>query len=508
MKKRVTFLAALLVAACFGATVAMAEGSAKVTAQSGLNMRQGPGINYNVVTVLNNGATVNVVTPDDGNGWTYVTSGKNAGWVATKYLSGSAATTQAPSWRGSAVNCTVKSDANIRRGPGTDFGVLGVVPAGFTVSADSYQDGWASVTWGDVSGYIATKLLNGLPAANGGTSTASNSTSGRYEGADVTCTLNSDANLRSGPATSYEVLTAVPAGFTVTVHSYANGWSCVTWGDTTGYISNSLINGLPTANGGKGGSSSGSTAGTSWYGGHDYSNVYDYSYYRSQNADLRAAFGNDANAYLQHFVNYGMAAPALTYILTGMNTPNCGKSLVITCAATTCGRAGSRSKKINQSGGVKMTFLFWAATIVVFAIAEAATTALVSIWFAVGAAAAMVASIFTASLGVQCAVFAVVSAVTLAVMLPLLAKRRTMRQPPITNGSPLTIGSRGIVLREIPQGDIGRVRVDGLDWQARTVDGTPLPKDARCEVKNVDGAVLIVSAVPVPAAAQPAEQLH
>ena len=83
-----------------------------------------------------------------------------------------------------------------------------------------------------------------------------------------------------------------------------------------------------------------------------------------------------------------------------------------------------------------MTFLFWAAAIVVFAIAEAATTALVSIWFAVGAAAAMVASIFTASLGVQCAVFAVVSAVTLVVMLPLLAKRRTMRQPPITNGSP------------------------------------------------------------------------
>ena len=28
------------------------------------------------------------------------------------------------------------------------------------------------------------------------------------------------------------------------------------------------------------------------------------------------------------------------------------------------------------------------------------------------------------------------------------------------------------------------------------------------QVKNVDGAVLIVSAVPVPAAAQPAEQLH
>ena len=158
--------------------------------------------------------------------------------------------------------------------------------------------------------------------------------------------------------------------------------------------------------------------------------------------------------------------------------------------------------------GEMMSAFLWLAAAIILAIVEANTVQLVSIWFAVGAAAAMVASIFTASLGVQCAVFAVVSAVALAVMLPLLAKRRTMRQPPITNGSPLTIGSRGIVLREIPQGDIGRVRVDGLDWQARTVDGTPLPKDARCEVKNVDGAVLIVSAVPVPAAAQPAEQLH
>lgn len=112
-----------------------------------------------------------------------------------------------------------------------------------------------------------------------------------------------------------------------------------------------------------------------------------------------------------------------------------------------------------------MTFLFWAAAIVVFAIAEAATTALVSIWFAVGAAAAMVASIFTASLGVQCAVFAVVSAVTLVVMLPLLAKRRTMRQPPHYQRSPLTSAAaalfcgksrRGISAAYVWMGWIGR----------------------------------------------------
>lgn len=38
----------------------------------------------------------------------------------------------------------------------------------------------------------------------------------------------------------------------------------------------------------------------------DFSSVYDYDYYVSQNADVKAAFGTDDIAILQHFVNYGM----------------------------------------------------------------------------------------------------------------------------------------------------------------------------------------------------------
>ncbi|MBR0164896.1 MAG: transglutaminase domain-containing protein [Lachnospiraceae bacterium] len=47
-------------------------------------------------------------------------------------------------------------------------------------------------------------------------------------------------------------------------------------------------------------------AGPTVYGGVDYAAVYDYDYYISQYADLRAAFGNDANAALRHFVVHGM----------------------------------------------------------------------------------------------------------------------------------------------------------------------------------------------------------
>ena len=84
-------------------------------------------------------------------------------------------------------------------------------------------------------------------------------------------------------------------------------------------------------------------------------------------------------------------------------------------------------------------------------------------------------------------------------MVPGLLRRRGHAQPPVTNGSPLTIGKQGVVLVDIEPGMPGRVRVDGLDWQARA--GVPLAKGARCQVTAVDGAVLIVVPVTADAAA-------
>lgn len=43
------------------------------------------------------------------------------------------------------------------------------------------------------------------------------------------------------------------------------------------------------------------------YQGMDYSDVYDYRYYRENNPDLQRAFGNNAGAYIAHFVEHGMA---------------------------------------------------------------------------------------------------------------------------------------------------------------------------------------------------------
>ena len=141
--------------------------------------------------------------------------------------------------------------------------------------------------------------------------------------------------------------------------------------------------------------------------------------------------------------------------------------------------------------------ILWLVAVVAFIMVEAATTALVSVWFAVGAAAAMLVSFFDVGFGWQMLVFAVVSAITLGLMLPRLISRRGAHRAPVTNGSPLTIGKQGVVLVDIEPGLPGRVRVDGLDWQARA----GVTQGTRCKVVAVDGAILIVAPVTADAAA-------
>ena len=69
-----------------------------------------------------------------------------------------------------------------------------------------------------------------------------------------------------------------------------------------------------------------------------------------------------------------------------------------------------------------MAAIIWLGIAVAFGIVEAAAPALVCIWFCVGAAAAFVVSLFTASILVQVAVFLVVSCVALLALRPFFRK--------------------------------------------------------------------------------------
>ena len=141
-----------------------------------------------------------------------------------------------------------------------------------------------------------------------------------------------------------------------------------------------------------------------------------------------------------------------------------------------------------------MTFTFatavWLVLLVGFAVLEGVTVALVSVWFAVGAAAAMEVSAFGVSSLWQIAVFLIVSGVCMLVLRQMAKDRIT--PPPTPTNVELNVGKLAKVIAPVSPTQPGRVRLDGVDWQAKSQD--ILAVGALCRVTAVDGATLTVVA--------------
>ena len=136
----------------------------------------------------------------------------------------------------------------------------------------------------------------------------------------------------------------------------------------------------------------------------------------------------------------------------------------------------------------------WLGAVIVFAIAEAATAGLVSVWFVAGAVCALLAAAFGASVGVQLALLLAVSALTLALLRPLIRRFRK------TDGEPTNldrvIGKTGRVTEAI-NNDLaaGAVYVDGKTWTARAEGSGAIPADTMVRVCRMEGVKLYVMPV-------------
>ena len=137
-------------------------------------------------------------------------------------------------------------------------------------------------------------------------------------------------------------------------------------------------------------------------------------------------------------------------------------------------------------------YILWAIAIVVFAVLEAITTQLVSVWFIVGSAAALISVKFNAPLFVQLIVFVAVSGITLILTRPLIKKRLKPKNEP-TNADRV-IGQTGVVIEKIDNmSAVGQVKVDGQIWTARCIDDTVIDEGKQVEIKRIDGVKLIVA---------------
>lgn len=157
------------------------------------------------------------------------------------------------------------------------------------------------------------------------------------------------------------------------------------------------------------------------------------------------------------------------------------------------------SIQIDPSEVFQMTVttatIVWLVLTIAFLVLEAVTVSLVSIWLAVGALVALLVSLLVPSVPLQMAVFAAVSIVALLVTRPLVKKHVSpMRQA--TNAD-MNVGKRARVIRRITPEAPGRVRLEGVDWAARSA--TTIPEGSWCVVTAVESATLEVVPEPAPA---------
>ena len=142
--------------------------------------------------------------------------------------------------------------------------------------------------------------------------------------------------------------------------------------------------------------------------------------------------------------------------------------------------------------------LVWLVALILFAVAEAATVGLVSIWFAGGSLAALIAAGVGGSIPLQIVLFLVVSCVMLALLRPFV-KKISMPHRTRTNAD-RHIGQTALVTEEINNlEETGAVRLDGIIWTARSEGGETIPVGTLITVKRIAGAKVWVAPAAAPA---------
>lgn len=198
-------LAALLVFSAFRAGSATADTvtspTGTVNSSDGLNLRSGPGQSYNVLTVMPNGATVTITGNPTADDWLPLQYNGQIGWADGAYITLNTANAST-----SATAATANSAALPTPPP---LPPIGSSPA-------------ASVT-------PAAAAASATPAA---ATTATSATVVPPDG----------LNLRSGPDTSYGVLTVLTGGATVSITGAANNqWYPVSANGQSGWVDGAYI---------------------------------------------------------------------------------------------------------------------------------------------------------------------------------------------------------------------------------------------------------------------------
>lgn len=136
--------------------------------------------------------------------------------------------------------------------------------------------------------------------------------------------------------------------------------------------------------------------------------------------------------------------------------------------------------------------IFWLAAAVVLGITEGITVTLTSIWFALGAVAAMIVALFGGVLWQQILAFAIVSLISLLALRPLAKTKLGGSIKTATNADRI-IGREAVVTEAIDNvSGAGAVSVGGTIWTARSDSDAPIAAGSRVTILRIEGVKVFV----------------
>ena len=140
-------------------------------------------------------------------------------------------------------------------------------------------------------------------------------------------------------------------------------------------------------------------------------------------------------------------------------------------------------------------FVFlWLVLLIGFLAAETTTVTLISIWFAFGSLGAMLTALLGGPVWLQVGLFLVVSVSLLAGLWPFTKK---FLQPGISpTNVDANIGTRCYVTARVDNlAAQGQIKLNGLEWTARSTTGESIPEGTLVRVDHVEGVKAFVTPV-------------
>ncbi len=206
------------------------DGVGTVTGSS-VRMRSGPGVSYSILTVFDKGTAV-TVNGQSGN-WYKISYNGMDGYISATYLSvvnGGNSSDTTPSGLGTGT--VTGSSVRMRTGPGTSYSIIDTLAKGTSITVISQSGSWYEISYGGYTGYMSGTYVS-LNSDNSNNNSDSNLGTGIVTGSGV--------RLRTGPGTSYSIITNLNYGNTVTVTGTSGNWYSVDYNGTSGYMSMDYI---------------------------------------------------------------------------------------------------------------------------------------------------------------------------------------------------------------------------------------------------------------------------